>query len=266
MLGKILKYEFKSTARLFLPTYLATLAFALLSKIFGSVYALQNLWGGIFYGLIILIYAIVILMTMTLTFVLIVQRFHKNLLKDEGYLSHTLPVSVDTHIWGKVIPAVAWTVLSALVVCASILLLLGTNEMLSDISNVLTSSIESFCIQNNLPLWLFVAEAVVVVVFSLFSGILAFYSALAIGHLANSRRILVSIVAYFALSMVLSLIYSSVGIVTGNSSFEISADQMAVSGSIWTTSMISTTVMSLINSAIYYLITRYILRNRLNLE
>jgi len=31
MLGKLLKYEFKATARLFLPLYLALLAFALIN-------------------------------------------------------------------------------------------------------------------------------------------------------------------------------------------------------------------------------------------
>lgn len=265
MLGKVLKYEFKSTTRLFLPTYLATLVFALLERLFGNISFLQNLWGGRIYGLITTIYVLIIIMTICLTFVLIVQRFYKNLLKDEGYLSQTLPVSVDTHIWGKVIPAVAWTVLSTLVVCLSLLLLLGTNENLSEFGRGWNEFRSYFNYAFTMPLWLFITEIVIVVILGAFSGILAFYSALSIGNLANSHKVLASVAAYFVLSMVLGTVYGAIAGVIGSTSWG-NWEFETISTGLWTLLMGCLALFILVDGAIHYLISRYILKNRLNLE
>ena len=48
-----------------------------------------------------------------LTLVLMVYRFYKNLMTDEGYLMFTLPVSRSQLIWSKLMVALAWGVLSA---------------------------------------------------------------------------------------------------------------------------------------------------------
>ena len=58
-----------------------------------------------------------------LTLVLIIQRFNRNLLKDEGYLMFTLPVSVHSLLFSKLLSALLWCVLGGCVGLLSIALM-----------------------------------------------------------------------------------------------------------------------------------------------
>ena len=90
MLKKLLKYEFKATARTYGGMYLALLAASVLFG--GSV----RRWNGTnsdaystLVGLLSLVYTAVIIGTVVVTIMTIVQRFYRNLLGREGYLMHT---------------------------------------------------------------------------------------------------------------------------------------------------------------------------------
>ena len=91
MLKKLLKYEFKATARTYGGMYLALLAASVLFG--GSVWR----WNGTnsdaystLVGLLSLVYTAVIIGTVVVTIMTIVQRFYRNLLGREGYLKHSL--------------------------------------------------------------------------------------------------------------------------------------------------------------------------------
>ena len=99
MLKKLLKYEFKATARTYGGMYLALLAASVLFG--GSV----RRWNGTnsdtystLVGLLSLVYTAVIIGTVVVTIMTIVQRFYRNLLGREGYLMHTLPVDRRAHV------------------------------------------------------------------------------------------------------------------------------------------------------------------------
>ena len=86
MLKKLLKYEFKATARTYGGMYLALLAASVLFG--GSVWR----WNGTnsdaystLVGLLSLVYTAVIIGTVVVTIMTIVQRFYRNLLGREGY-------------------------------------------------------------------------------------------------------------------------------------------------------------------------------------
>ena len=85
MLKKLLKYEFKATARTYGGMYLALLAASVLFG--GSVWR----WNGTnsdaystLVGLLSLVYTAVIIGTVVVTIMTIVQRFYRNLLGREG--------------------------------------------------------------------------------------------------------------------------------------------------------------------------------------
>jgi len=264
MLGKLLKYEFRATMRTFLPMYLATIAFALLSRLFSEVSSLQNLWDGRIFALISFVYIIVIIMTLALTFVMIIQRFYKSLLKDEGYLSNTLPVSVDTHIWGKVIPATAWTIMCTLIILISVIPIISAQVNMSELWNAFNEGISAFGRYHEIPFWLFITEIAVVGVLNIISNILAFYSAMTIGQLFNNHKAFLSVVAYFGLNIIFIIFLSAVS----NIYFETSAfdTYTIITTSSWSTLMALVAISCAVQGAIHYFITRYILKNRLNLE
>ena len=85
MLTKLLKYEFRATARVMLPLYLILLATAL-----GANLSTRGM--GDLGTLLVLAFALAILAVFIMSVVIMAQRFRQNLLGDEGYLMNTLPV------------------------------------------------------------------------------------------------------------------------------------------------------------------------------
>ena len=109
MLGKLMKYEFKATARIFLPMFAALLVVSLVSRIFITLRVETPMAIGIALSVIMIIAVCVITLIITL------QRFYKNLLTNEGYLMFTLPVKTDSIIWSKMIVATIWSILSLII-------------------------------------------------------------------------------------------------------------------------------------------------------
>ena len=98
MLSKLMKYEFKATGRTLLPLYGALLGFALINRILfrGSLDETINetfgTIGNIANFISVFAYGCTMAAVFVVTFFVIVQRFYKNILGDEGYLMNTLPV------------------------------------------------------------------------------------------------------------------------------------------------------------------------------
>ena len=111
MLKKLLKYDWKSVSGLLLILHGILLAYTLIGRIgiaFGLSKYGDTLTGsvteayGIVSGIYILIYVFFIMAIMVVTGVYLAARFHKNLFSDEGYLTHTLPVSPAKIMWSKI--------------------------------------------------------------------------------------------------------------------------------------------------------------------
>ena len=135
MLAKLIKHEFKATARIFLPilgTVLVLTGAAALTVKLGGILVLPGGtgWGGpvlgLASGLLCLLTFIAMMAMMTAAVVVTIQRFYKNLLGDEGYLMFTLPVTPAQHITAKLAVGTVWTLLSlALAVLAGCSALMG---------------------------------------------------------------------------------------------------------------------------------------------
>ena len=125
MLKQLLKYEFKATKRLYFGLYLAL---ALLSVVLGVTFrqehalahstSFQNLEV-----ILMIVYVSVILAIAVLCFVNTIQRFYQNLLGREGHLMHTLPVTETQLILSKLITSMVWVLCSGLVgiVCITVM-------------------------------------------------------------------------------------------------------------------------------------------------
>ena len=129
MLKQLLKYEFKATKSLYFGLYLAL---ALLSVVLGVTFrqehalahstSFQNLEV-----ILMVLYLSVLFAIAVLCFVSTVQRFYKNLLGREGYLMHTLPVTETQLILSKLLTSMVWVLCSGLVgiVCITVMVAVG---------------------------------------------------------------------------------------------------------------------------------------------
>ena len=135
MLRKLLKHEFRATGRVMLPLFLIVLGTAVGANL--SVRVLMetsnkvlNLLGG----LMIAAFAVAIFGVCIMSMVVMVRRFYKNLLQDEGYVMMTLPVSVHQHIWSKLIVSAVWFALTLIVVGLACFIMAADVEVIHQIA------------------------------------------------------------------------------------------------------------------------------------
>ena len=219
MLSKLLKQEFRATGRTMLPVYAAVVVLAVLANVSirvmdRSVHTLLT----IFCGLIIAAFVVGIIAAGIMTVVMMIKRFYTNYLKDEGYLMHTLPVSVHELVWSKMIVSVVWFAATFLVICLVILLtaLIQTGTSLAQFFAGFPSwaEIKAALAEAGIrsgDLWLFGLEMLLAVVAAGLYTCLHFYAAMSLGHMFAKDKILLSIVFFVGISFVLSLATTGYG-------------------------------------------------------
>jgi len=250
MLGKLLKHEFYATGRLILPVYVCMVLFTVLHWAATSFMPFPFLASGFGSFIVGLLFFFSILSSFAVTvvlFLLVVHRFYATMFKDEGYLTHTLPISVDSLIWGKLIPAVTWIVVS-IVLWIPLMFLL--HHSLGNMFGWFWGPWGPWWFPSWRDFFAAFTPDMILELLLFFLGMLAFiitaYSALAIGQMAKRFKILSAVVAYFLInSLFLPLI--------GSIFWEINRQY-------------SDTLAFLVQGVVFYFVLRYILKNRLNLE
>lgn len=277
MTGKLMKYEIKSSMKLMAVIWAALIAASLLFSLSLHVLtdiAVERPGGGISFAIGIfefitgLMYFAVFVALIVATLVIVIMRFYKGLLGDEGYLMHTLPVKPWQLITSKGIIAALIVMISVLVAFLSILVLAGVSglETIPEMFGALGAIWEE-----EPRMVLVIVEAIILLVLSVLKSVYQIYAALAIGQLANKHRILLSLGAYIGISMIMSILFllivaasDSVGIISwlsvfiaNNDSDPFAISQMAI-GIMF--------VLTAVQLAAFHVVTERILSLKLNLQ
>ena len=134
MTGNLIKYEFRSGLRyigIIWPALIVSAALlGLVFKVMGIVspedpQGIMNILQLIFDLVFPLLYAAIFIAMIVITIFIVVMRFYKGLLGDEGYLMHTLPVKPWQLITSKGIVACAVVIISIVCAVISIFILIG---------------------------------------------------------------------------------------------------------------------------------------------
>lgn len=271
MLNKLLKYEFQATGRMFMPAYGVLLILAVLQRIMMefNIYSSNNISINILSLIVPGIFIAAIVAVFVITLVAMVNRFYKNLLGREGYLMFTLPVSVAQLMWSKIIVATIWSILSLIAALISLLIVFSEpqyiNQFFSELG-ILISKAHGVMAGN---LIIYCIESIILVICSIASFIFMIYLCLSIGQLVNKHRGLCAFGAFIGINIVLNNIIAS--IITGLcSNMDFSGlsslfESMSSYGQMHL-ALIGSIIVMVIQSAVYFLVTRYILSNKLNLE
>ncbi len=262
MLGKLIKYEFKSTMRIFLPIYGVIIGFTAIRLILD----LLNIQLFFSDGILITTYVLMIIGILALTFIVGIQRFYKNILGTEGYLMNTLPVKSWELVISKLITSVVWLFGSVIICLTAIILQLGLRGMLKGAWSGINTIWNSFMFQYGLNSGFVITNLVLMIIVYACYAFLMIYCAMAIGHLFNSNRIVASFVAYICLyftvqfiSVFVLFIYAL--IFGGGLNF------LSEVSDIFVLNVINIQLIEMGIIAIgYYLATNYIVKKRLNLE
>ena len=286
MLKQLLKYEFKATKRRYFGLYLAL---ALLSVVLGVTFrqehalahstSFQNLEV-----ILMIVYVSVILAIAVLCFVNTIQRFYKNLLGREGYLMHTLPVTETQLILSKLITSMVWVLCSGLVgiVCITVMVAVGVFdpetfgmvdwESWKQLWGMLYGELGA-------KFWLVTFWTILINLARLADLILCVYAACMIAHPFRKHVVILAFIGLNIVetqldkllgtndvSMIVDVTYRVVGVnVTGVS--------YGVTPMRWLTAALGTDVGCLFCFAVtaaiaaaYFFLTRWLMKNKLNLE
>ena len=100
MLRKLLKHEFRATARIMLPLFgLLVLASVGANLSIRGMLDSDSTFLSTLGTILIMLFTVAIVAVGIMAFILMINRFYKNLLQDEGYVMMTLPVSIHQQIW-----------------------------------------------------------------------------------------------------------------------------------------------------------------------
>ncbi len=273
MLLKLLKHEFRSTGRVILPVIAAVAGLSIMSGIAMRLLAanISLHWTiRVLLGVVQFAFGASLFAACIVAFVMMIQRFYKSLMGDEGYISFTLPVTVDGHIWSKLITSAVWFAAVA-VICAAASALafsIGGSSIDFSIAGFFETANSEFGVGNVIG---FVLEAVLMAVLACFAACQHFYAAMAMGCSASNNKKLLSVVWYFALAIGRNILaLAAVPMIVRESVFSwldlhFSFDTLmeAIPGFHFIAGACCAALFIL--GAAYYIITRMFLKKKLNL-
>lgn len=271
MLRKLIKHEFIASGRVMTPM----LGLLLLSAVGGNV-SVQRLLetdvtGLNMLGVILLsVFVCAVFGACLLCFALMLRRFYKNLFGDEGYLMMTLPVTVPEQIFGKLIVAVVWFALTMMAVVASMFILVYDVGLVHDVLKMIFALCdEVVAAQYTAHVVLYGVELFVLAVVGCAAICLQFYAAMAMGYSASSHKALLSVLVYFLLQFAMQMVYTLAAYVADVTGVLTSVTMKMESISVTTVPhvvLLSVAALALVHGAVYYAITAYFMKNRLNLS
>lgn len=283
MLGKLTKFEFKATARTFLPLYVAAIVMTLLNK--GFLYIQESRIFGdygegvigkiiaVLGGFMMFTFVLFIVAIAFFTIFITVQRFYKNLFTDEGYLMHTLPATAKAHIGSKLIVSVVWTLATVIVILLSVFLLVINKDIWEQIKaffeNLPTYSVV-FEASMNVGLYEFIGLFAGNIALTIPMGIMNFYLAIALGTVIMPKHRIGGAFLSYVIIQTVSQIVSSIALAVGALIMADSLTQMLSSpvppDNFYYYIFGFSGLYAIISGIVGFFITSHIMTKKLNLE
>ena len=270
MLIRLMKHEFRATGRIMGPLYLVLLATSL-----GMRFSFQVLTGAdsrllrTLGGLLALAYVIAIFGVCFAAFGLMIQRFYRSLLTDEGYLMFTLPVSVHQHIWSKLIVSSVWFFATGAAVIVSILVMSVDGTFLPALiqeTRALFDAMTAYYALNGTAIML---EFVVLCFLGCVAFALQFYAAMAVGYSRPNHKMAWSVAFFFLFQFAVQILGTFLLLALDESPLH----HLLMNVDIHVTPMLGIHIgMGLmigcvvVYGAVFYAVTAYFLKRHLNLE
>ena len=274
MLGKLIKYDLKSTSKILILVHGFLLLSALFMRLFitGQLQAESMSEGSeLLLTLTILLYTLLIMGASFATSIIIAVRFYKNLFSDEGYLTNTLPVKRGTHLLAKTISGGIWAVIDLILLFLSIYIVAFPpmvmelyQEHESEILEALGFT-GAYALPSTPVLLLFLAA---VCILSGLSSVAMIYASIALGQLFESHRVVGAVACYFAISTVFSMISYATTMIIGLSTnaFITTDGSTAMNLGRYIFGILEfSTVWAVITGIILYIVTWRLLDRKLNL-
>ena len=297
MLGKLMKYEWKNIWKAGTLMLLGMLVVTVIGCV------VLRMPGGVVTGLLdnndinatqswfvlssfvatLILYVIMLLASTWGMLIFLGIRFYRSMYTDEGYLSHTLPVTANQLFLSKILVSGVWYLFISIGIGISVVALVVS--LMTGLLNI--GELSSVLTQYNGNIWEFLADAfyelgrtyeeemgiylllygitlLLTYVAGPFITMVTLFGALTIGQLSSKHKGFMGILAYAGLTILSSIIGSTV-----QSAFMFGTNVMSSSGGFSVTTNMAydiNVITSLLIAAIMYGVSYYIMNRKLNLD
>lgn len=156
MFGKLVKHEFRATARIIPFVYLVTVFLALVHLL--TVRLNLGILANLSFALVI----IMCFAQVAVTVILIIWRYYKSLYSNEGYLTHTLPVTPSKHLWSKLLVGAVWYLVAMLLSFGTIAVVISSDIQMKEMVTY-DKFIQAMGIQHDqMIFWVVIASMLVI--------------------------------------------------------------------------------------------------------
>lgn len=274
MLRKLLKHEFRATGRVILPIFGLLLLSAVGANL--SIRGMTNAQSTFLNTLgtiLIMLFFLAIIAVGIVALAVMVSRFYKNLLQDEGYVMMTLPVSIHQQVWSKLIVSTVWFAATVLVIILACFVTAFDIRFMGELWQEVKNIVHAVIRYNHMDIVVngigFLVELLLLCIMPSIAFCLRAYSAMAIGFSRPNHKGLFSVASYIVIGVVVQIL-GGIGISLLNDSWfhrlllgwepQLSATAAMHLG------MWFLIVLELIYCAVFYFLTVYFLQKHLNLE
>ena len=295
MLGKLMKYEWKNTWKAGCLMLLGMLIVTSLGCVvlhmrqFARLFDDGNISGGQALGVmsvfvaILIIYVVMLLAATWGMLIYLGMRFYRSMYTDEGYLTHTLPVTTNQLFLSKVLVSGAWYLIVEVGIGVSVLALVismmtglfdigGVSGLLTEydgnfwafLSDGIYELSRFYKEQMGINLAHYALTLLLSYVIGPFVTMITLFGALTIGQLSSRHKGLMGILAYAGLTILTTVIGSVV-----QSVFVFGANMANQPGNISATANVAydiNVLTSLLIVVVMYGVSYYIMNKKLNLD
>ncbi len=279
MLGKLMKYDFKALNHYLIVIHAMLLITAALGRFLFVGRLMENPAGlsdaGVAATIIgIIIYVILFMTAVFGTMLMIAICFYKNLYSDEGYLTHTLPVTRGQLLISKTVSGSVWMLLDMMMVILSLFILVLTRPVLDDFTACRDELLRAMGFPASTGYGKILVAFAVLFIVSAVGNVVIIYASIAIGQLFSNHRVLGAVVVYFVINTIVSIISSIAGTAYSMSTFIHAADEssfvmMANDGviyQVYARLFLFSLVLEIILAIGAYTVTHLLMQKKLNLN
>lgn len=263
MLKKVIKYDFKAMLKELLPLYLIITILSIVYRVFDVIGTHVKIIQYITTTMLFL-FVITCIGIFIYTFIVSIKRFYNNLLKEEGYLTHTLPVEKWKLIISKLIVSLLFFLFTTMVVTIAILVAFYQKGMIDMIINFIQPISESLTV--SIPTIL--AGIILFLSVGYMNSLMMVYFGLTLGFAQNTGKlgysVLFTIVAYM-ISQILTSILLVLLIVINPDIFNYLNTAVPPTNFLYQILGVSL-IGSLSVFIIYYVVINIVMNKKLNLE
>lgn len=287
MLGKLVKYEWKNTAKVCGSLILFLVIMTTVSCLFFCLPSISDfLLGGSSSGftpmlilkiMLLVLYIFAMIGVVYGAFIYLGVHFFKSMYSDEGYLTHTLPVSSHQLLISKTFVAGIWYLLITVVMLLSmvaLILTIGGKVMSYEGMNIFEELAASWddiirAIESVLGIGI-VGESLLYllqIIIGAFCSMTILFGAITIGQLSSKHKVMMSTISYFAITVALQIITSLVMIPITFYTTQQMIEEVNVTLSMTTTPTYTISILiNLITAIVLYFLSNYIITKKLNME